>query len=163
LAVRRGVRFISEEKLPTQGRIMKDETTLNDGTNIGARSSGRPISQIVQEILDHVTEIIRSEFRLARVEVRQDLRFVAKAFLLLAVAVVLSLYALGFVLLGVVYGLATHMSPSLSALVVGIGVGIIAAVFLQVGRKRIKQASLTPDRTIQSLEENVTWMKKQVR
>jgi hypothetical protein len=142
---------------------MKHETTLNDGTNFGSRSSGRPISQIVQEILDHVTEIIRSEFRLARAEVRQDLRFVAKAFLLLAVAVVLSLYALGFVLLSVVYELAIHMSPSLSALVVGIGVGIVAAVFLQVGRKKIKQASLTPHRTIQSLEENVTWMKKQAR
>ena len=37
------------------------------------RSTGRPISRIIEDILRHVGEIIRSEVRLAKTEIRQDL------------------------------------------------------------------------------------------
>jgi hypothetical protein len=47
-----------------------------------------------------------------------------------------------------------------SALIVGIGMGLIATVFLFVGRRKMKLASLRPDETIESLQENVTWLKK---
>jgi len=50
-----------------------------------------------------------------------------------------------------------------SALIVAVGVGVIAAIFLHVGRTKMKQIDLKPDNTIRSLQENVTWMKKQVR
>ena len=123
----------------------------------------RPFSQIVQEIVTHLTEIVRSEIQLARTEVRADVVQVGRASVFVAVGAVFALYAIGFVLLAAVYALGTRLTPWLSALIVAVGVGIIAAIFLQVGRTKLKQADLKPDETIHSLQENVTWMKKQVR
>jgi len=73
------------------------------------------------------------------------------------------LYALGFVLLSAVYALGTGIPLWLSALIVGAGIGITAAIFLQVGRNRMKQANLKPDQTIRSLQENVTWLKNRTK
>lgn len=123
----------------------------------------RPFSRILHDVIDHLTEIIRSEVRLARVEVREDVAQVARAGILIVVGGALALYALGFVLLGAVYALEARVEPWASAVLVGAGVGVVGAIFLMVGRARIKRASLKPDRTIHSLQENVTWLKRQAK
>jgi len=46
---------------------------------------------------------------------------------------------------------------------VGVGVGLVAVVLLLIGRKRMSVASLRPDKTIQTLEDNVTWLKTQTK
>jgi len=126
-------------------------------------SSGRPFSRIFQEIVGHVSEIIRSEIRLARAEVREDVTYIAKASVFLVMGSVLGLYALGFILLAVVYALGAVVAAWLAAAIVGIGIGIVAAIFLQIGRTKLEQANLKPNKTIRSLQENVTWMKKQTK
>jgi hypothetical protein len=106
---------------------------------------------------------MRSEVRLLRAEVWQDLTQVAKASVFLVIGAILAFYGLGFVLLGLVYALGRTTPLWLSAGIVGVGAAGIAAVFLWIGRTKIKQASLKPDKTIRSMQENVTWMKKQTR
>jgi uncharacterized membrane protein YqjE len=127
-----------------------------------SKSGSRPFSQIVQEIVNHLTEIVRSEIRLARVEVRQDFAQFTNASAFLGIGAVFALYAFGFVLLGLVYAISTTLAPWLSAVIVGLGVGLFAAIFLLVGRKKMKHADLKPVKTINSVQENVTWMKKRV-
>lgn len=111
----------------------------------------------------HLTEIIRCELRLAATEVRQEVTQLAKASVCVAVGAVFALYALGFILLGVVDAFATRMAPWLSAVGVGVGVGIVAAIFFQVVRTKLQQASRKPEKTIQSLQKNLTWMKTQAK
>jgi hypothetical protein len=134
---------------------MKDRSDVN--------TDGRSIKQIVQDIVNHVSDIIRSEVRLAKAEVRQDLVHYAKAIAFIGIAGVLAFYALGFVLLGAVYGLQDVVPTWLAALLVGAAVGITAAILFLTGRKKLAQASLRPDKTIQSLEDNVTWFKRQTK
>jgi len=143
--------------------INKDPFPDFDDTQASSKSEGRTVSRILQEIVNHLTEIIRSELRLAQTEVRRDVTQVVKASAFVLVGGIFALYSLGFILLAVVYGLATVMVPWLSAVIVAVGAGVVAAIFLQVGRTKITRASLKPDETIQSLQENVTWMKKQTR
>jgi Protein of unknown function (DUF1469). len=128
-----------------------------------SKAGGGSFSQILQEIVNHLTEIIRSEVRLLRAEVRQDLTQVAKASVFFVIGAVLAFYGLGFVLLGLVYALGSRMPLWLSAVIVGVGAAGIAGFFSGIGRRKIKQASLKPDKTIGSLQENVTSMKKQTR
>jgi hypothetical protein len=136
---------------------------MKNQSNIDFDSGGRSFSQILQEIVRHFTEIIRSEVQLARAEVREDVTQVSKSVVYFLVGAVFAFQALGFILLGLVYALATTMALWLSALVVGAGAGAIAAILLSVGRKKLKQTSLVPDKTIRSLQENVTWMKRQTK
>jgi len=146
-----------------KSKITKDSfEELEDG-EVSSNSARRPIAGILQEIGTHLTEILRSEVRLARAEIRGDVTQVAKARLFLVVSAVFALYAFGFFLLAIVYALQETWAPWASALSVGAGVGIVAVIFLLIGRKRMNVASLRPDKTIQSLEENVTWLKTQTK
>lgn len=146
-----------------RSNIEKDQFDAFDETNASFQSGGRSISRILQEIVNHVSEIIRSELRLARTEVRQNLTQAAKASSFFVIGSVFGLLALGFILLGVVHALGSTMPLWLSAVIVGTGVGIVAAVFLLAGRRKMKRASWRPNETIRSLRENVTWITKHKR
>ena len=146
-----------------KSKITKEFFGELEDTEVSSKSGRRPISSILQEIGTHLTEIVRSEVRLARAEIRQDATHLAKASLFLVVSAVFGLFAFGFFLLAVVYALQETWPRWASALSVGCGVGILGAIFLLIGRKRMKLASLRPDKTIQSLEDNVTWFKKQTK
>jgi uncharacterized membrane protein YqjE len=126
-------------------------------------SEDRSFSRILKEIVNHFAAIIRSELELARTEVGQDIKQVAGAGAIMAFGVLFTLYAFGFVGLSAVYALETTLAPWLSALIVGAVAGIIALVFLQIGRSRMKLAGIKPDKTIQSLQENFKWTTKQTR
>src|SRR5436853_1645936 len=119
-----------------KAKITKDSFEKLEDTE--GSSSRRPISGILQEIGTHLTEILRSEVRLARAEIGQDVAQAAKAGLFLLVSVVFALYAFGFFLLTVVYALQETWPPWASALTVGFGVGTVAAIFLLIGRKKMK-------------------------
>jgi uncharacterized membrane protein YqjE len=127
------------------------------------RSDSRSIKQIVQDIVNHVSDIIRSEVRLAKTEVSQDLTDYANAGTFIGVAALLAFYAVGFVLLSAVYALQTVVSPWLAAVIVGVSVGIIAAALFMAGRNKMREARLRPHKTVQTLGDNVTWFKRQTR
>lgn len=124
--------------------------------------SGRSITQILQEIVSRVGEIIRSEFKLATIEAKQDLSERAKAASILAAAGVLLVMALGFVLLAAVYGLSTVVAPWLAALIVGVVVGVIGGILLYVGQARMKQSPKL-EMTTRTAEDNIRWLKNQSR
>ena len=126
-------------------------------------SDDRSIREILHDIVNNVNDIVKSEIRLATTEVRENAKSLAKAGIWIGVAAVLALYAAGFILLSAVYGLQEVVPARLAALLVGVGVGIVAAILYLMGRKKLAQTSLTPDKTIQSLEDNVTWVKKQTK
>lgn len=125
-----------------------------------AQPDSRGVSRILQEIVSHVAEIIRSELQLARTEARQEITQVANASISLLVGIVFGLFALGFVLLGAVYALGSTMPAWLVAVIVGAASGTVAMIFLLTGRTKMKKSSLKLDITNRSLQENVTWMKK---
>jgi len=126
-------------------------------------SDDRSFSRILKEIVNHFASIIRSELELARTEIGQDMKRVAGAGAFMAFGALLMLYAFGFAGLSAVYALETTLAPWLSALIVAVVAVIIALVFLQIGRSRMKLASIKPDKTIQSLQENFKWTTKQTR
>ena len=127
------------------------------------RSDGRSIRQIFQDIANHVSDIIRSEVRLATTEVRQDVAQYGRAGAFIGIAAVLAFYAVGLIFLSAVYALQDVVASWLAALLVAVAVGIAAAILYVTGRKKMAQASLRPDQTIQTLEDNVTWFKRQTK
>jgi hypothetical protein len=121
----------------------------------------RPLGNVLQDIIKHIEEIIRSEIRLAKAELTQEGVSAARAAALWIAGGVLGLYAVGLLLLTVVYGLATVLTPWLSSLLVAVLVAIAAIVLIKSGSKRMKQVHVKPERTITSVKENVQWVKDQ--
>lgn len=120
----------------------------------------RPMSKIIEDIVSHLAEIIRSELRLVRVELQQDLREVSAAGVYVAAAGVIGLFAFGFLLLAGVYALSLVMPAWLAAVSVGVGLAILAGVLVAVGWTKLKHINLKPERTIKTMEENIAWFKR---
>jgi biopolymer transport protein ExbB/TolQ len=51
----------------------------------------------------------------------------------------------------------------LAALIVGVVVAIVAGILAMVGYQRIKQVNLKPEQTVDSVKEDVEWVKQQAR
>jgi Putative Actinobacterial Holin-X, holin superfamily III len=123
----------------------------------------RSVPELLQNIVNNLQEIIRSEFRLAKTEFRDEVGKAAKPAAAFGTGLVLSLYGIGFLLLAAVYGLSTIMAGWVAALLVGaVLTGIAISTLLSSGKK-LKQINLSPDKTIRNLEENVQWAKQQVK
>jgi uncharacterized membrane protein YqjE len=127
------------------------------------RVDGRSLKQILQDIVGHVSDILRSEVQLAKTEIREDVTHFAKVSSFIGLSGVLAFYAAGLILLSAVYALQGVMPSWLAALLVSVAVGIVAAILYVTGQRKLRQISLRPDKTIQSLGDNVTWFKRQTK
>jgi uncharacterized membrane protein YqjE len=121
------------------------------------------IAELLQGIVSNVQGIIRSEVRLAKAEVREEATVAGKAAGMLAAGAVLGLYAVGLLLLTFVYLLNGPLSDWLAALIVFAVVALVAGVLVKVGLDRIKHVSPKPEQTIDSIKEDVQWVKQQTR
>jgi uncharacterized membrane protein YqjE len=123
----------------------------------------RSVPEVLQDIIENIEQIIRSEFRLARAEVREEATKAGRAGRVLAVGLALSFYGVGFILLAAVYALSTVMTAWAAALIIGVVVAIVAAAMVGAGAKRLKQVDPRPDKTIRTVRENVQWARDQIR
>lgn len=120
-------------------------------------SPDRPLSGILRDVLTDLQEIVRSEVRLARAEVKEEAGKAASAGKLSIIGALLGLYAGGFLLLAIVRLLDTQMATWLSALLVALATGILGFALFSAGRKRLKDIKPKPEKTIESVKENLQW------
>ena len=125
--------------------------------------NGRSMAEVLQDIVANIQEIFRSEFKLAKAEIHEETTKIARSSVPLGIGILLALYAVGFVLLAAVHALATMVDAWLAALIVGVAVGVISMVLVSIGRKRLKQVKVVPEKTIGTVKENVQWAKHQIR
>ena len=123
----------------------------------------RSFSDVFQDILHNVQDIVRSEVRLAKTEIREEVGEAKSAAVMLGGGALTSIFALLFFLLTLVYALALVMPSWTAALVVGAALAVIATLMLITGRRRFKQIHPTPERTVETIKENVEWAKQQVK
>jgi uncharacterized membrane protein YqjE len=102
-------------------------------------SDDRPIGEIFKDIVGNISEIVRTEIRLVSAELRQEASELKMAAVAVVLGNVLLLYGGIFLLLGLVYALSTVWAPWLSAVAVGLGVGIVGAIVLAVGIGKFKR------------------------
>jgi len=121
------------------------------------------IPHLLREIVADTQEMIRSEIRLAKAEVSEQLPTVKRISKTGLPGAVLVFYAVGFLLLACVYALEMALPAWLSALVVAVVVGIMAAILLGAAYRNAKLVNAKPERTIHSMKENVQWAKSQLR
>lgn len=131
-------------------------------STLGSASSERPISDVLKDIVANLQDILRSEIQLARIEISDALRKLRNAGIPLAGGGVLGIYALGFLALAVMFALELVLPNWAAALIVGILLLIGAAVGISSGRALLKEVE-PPRKTIQTVKENLEWIKEQPR
>lgn len=119
----------------------------------------RPISTVLHDIVGNVQDIVRSEVRLAKTELAEQLEKSRSAGLLLGVGALMFVFSASFILLAIVYALSIVMPAWAAALIVGVSAGAAAAVCVNLGLKQFKVMRAAP-KTVASLKENVEWAKQ---
>jgi uncharacterized membrane protein YqjE len=126
------------------------------------QNGNRPISAVLNDIVGNIQDIVRSELRLARTEVREELRKSRDAATMLGAGILLVNFALLFALLAGVYALSLLVPPWAAALIVAGGLALIAVLCVSAGISRIRKVRAVP-RTTASVQENVEWAKQLTR
>jgi uncharacterized membrane protein YqjE len=123
----------------------------------------RTIPEVLQDIVGNFQEIIRCEFRLAKVELKEEALRASRPAATFGMGLVFGFYGIGFLLLSLVYWLTTLMAVWLAALLIGAALGFVSIAIISSSGKKLRRVSSNPDKTIRSLEENLQWAKHPIK
>ena len=124
----------------------------------------RPIGELVKQLSQDTSTLIRQEMALARAEMTQKGRQAGKGAGLLGASGVVGLLAGGALTAFLILLLSEVMEPWLAALIVAVVYGAIAAVLALTGKKEVQEAGPpVPEQTVETVKEDVQWAKTQPR
>jgi uncharacterized membrane protein YqjE len=123
----------------------------------------RSFSELLQGIIHNVQDIVRSEVRLAKTEIREEAIKAKASLLLLGAGAVTGLFAILFLLLMIVSALALIVPNWAAALIVAVALAVVAGVMLAGGVKSFQKLHPTPELTVESIKENIQWAKQQTK
>ena len=118
------------------------------------------IVDVVRRAIHDAQELMRSEIALAKAEAREELSRLAGGAALLAAAAASVVIGLVFLLTAVAWGLSEGLAwPVWSGFAVVAVLMLVLSVILAVaGRSRIQSGARMP-LTVETLKENVKWMR----
>jgi uncharacterized membrane protein YqjE len=127
------------------------------------RSMGdkRGMGDVLKDIFGNIQEMVRSEIRLARAEMKEEAGKTAQSAKMLGAGAVMALFGLGFILVAVAQVLAMFMPAWAASLTVGALLGIVGFGLISSGKTHLRAP--TPRKTIENVKENVEWMKNQTK
>jgi uncharacterized membrane protein YqjE len=126
-------------------------------------TTDRSVADVLQDIVRNIQDIVRSEVRLAKTEVREEISKARHASVLIGVGALSGTFSAFFLLLSIVYALSGIVPEWAAALIVGVALAIVTGVLLSKGAERLKHVHPAPDKTIESLKENVEWAKRHAK
>jgi len=119
----------------------------------------RPVSDVFQDIVRNLQEMVRSEIRLAKVEIRGEVKQAVSSGAWIAAGGVAAMSAWIFLLWALAYALATRMSMWAATLIVALMLTAAAAALVMSGIRKAARIHPIPERTLDSVKENLEWMK----
>jgi Flp pilus assembly protein TadB len=128
-----------------------------------AEESSRSIADVLEDIIANVQTIIRSEVRLAKTEITEEVTKAARAAGMMAGGAVAALFTVWLLLLTILFALATVIPMWSAALLLFVLMAAATAVLITAGKKRFKAVHTKPAKTIESVKENVEWVRSQTK
>jgi len=116
--------------------------------------------ELLGQLANHSAALVREEMALAKQELRESVRSLGRGVATLAIGAIIGLIALGTLAASAVVGLAHFMDAGYAALIVGAALALIAGIFASIGVNRLKRTTLTPEQTMETLEEDRQWLKE---
>lgn len=119
----------------------------------------RSVGEIVGDIAQDLSSLVKQELDLAKTEAKQDVKRAGRGAGLLGGAGVAGHIVLLFLSLALMFLLSNWMHIALAALIVAVVWGIVAAVLALRGKKELQALSPPLETTQQTLKEDVQWAK----
>lgn len=122
----------------------------------------RSIGDLFSELAGETSTLIRQEVALAQTELTDKAVTAGKDIGFLAVSGTVVYVGFLAIVAAIIVGLAHFIPLWLSCLIVGIVIGIIGAVMVYMGLENLKKINPVPKQTVETVKEDVKWLKEQV-
>jgi len=124
----------------------------------------RPIPELMKDLSEQTTTLVRQEIELAKAEMTAKGKQVGIGAGAFGGAAVVGLYAIGALTACLILALSLAVDAWLAALIVGVVYGAVAGVLALVGKNRTQAgAPPVPERAISSTKEDVEWAKTRAK
>jgi uncharacterized membrane protein YqjE len=124
----------------------------------------RPVGELLRELSQQTTTLVRQELDLAKAEVAEKGKQAGIGAGMFGGAGIAGLLALGSLTACLIAALDTGMKTWLAALIVALVWGAVAGVLALTGRSRIQEATpVAPEQTIETVKEDVQWAKTRAK
>jgi hypothetical protein len=123
----------------------------------------RPIGELVKELSQQTSTLVRKEIELARAELQQQGKVAGKGAGLLGGAAVAALLALGALTAALIAVLSEAMETWLAALIVMALWAVVAAVLAKAGQSSLQRATPPAPQTVETVKEDIQWAKNPTR
>jgi membrane protein len=137
---------------------MENETQARSTT---VRAEERPAGELVKDLSEQISRLVRDELRLAQVEMTRKGKQAGLGVGMFAGGGIFAWFGLGCLIACAVIAIAGVVAAWLAALIVGVALLLVAAIAALVGRGRLKQATPpVPGETIGSVKADVEELKE---
>ncbi len=123
----------------------------------------RPLGDLFGDLASDMSSLVRQEITLAKVEISQKAKYVGRNVGYLVIGGAVAYAALLAIIAAIIMLLARVMPHWGSALIVGAVVGGIGWLLIGKAMSALQQADLTPRETVETLKEDATWVKEQIK
>ena len=123
----------------------------------------RSVGELLRDLANDVTALIRQEMTLARTEAQDKLQQTIVAVMAIVAGALIAFAALIVLLDALVYGLTeAGLERWLAALIVGGVVALVGFLLVRKGQNDLSAAKLTPERTAENVRKDINLVKEQV-
>lgn len=130
---------------------------------IPPRQEERSVGELFSELASETSTLVRQEVQLAAREMTLKASYAARQAAIIGGGLLLGVVSLLSLIAALVFGLATMITLWKSALLVGALLMLLAALLVWKGAAALREMSLLPKQSIQSLKEDEQWVQEQVR
>jgi Putative Actinobacterial Holin-X, holin superfamily III len=123
----------------------------------------KPLGDLFSDLATEMSNLVRQEVALAKVEVGQKAKYVGRNVGYLVVGGAVAYAALLAIIAGIIMLLDKVMPNWGASLLVGVLVAGIGWLLIGKALSALQQADVTPRQTVETLKEDATWMKQQIK
>lgn len=143
---------------------LPDETTGRSANGAHMEPvEDRSLGELFGNLTNDLSDLMRSEMELAKVEMKEEAAKAGKAAGMLGGGALAAYLALTLLAFAAAWGLAEVVDAGWAFLIVGVVVGAIAAALALTGKKRLDTVEPMPEQTMETLKEDARWARAQVK
>ncbi len=136
------------------------QTRAEIDQRIDMNVSRESIGELLGQLANNSAALVRDELALARQEMGEKVKSFRSGVVMVAIGAAVGLVAVLALTAAAVIGLAHLMDAGYAALIVGGVLAIAGGIVVSTGLNRLKETSLKPEQTIETLEEDKEWLKE---
>jgi Putative Actinobacterial Holin-X, holin superfamily III len=136
---------------------------IADGGQVSP-SQELPIGELVKQLSEQVSALVREELKLAQVEMTRKGKQAGVGAGMLGGGGLIALYAMGCLIACVVLAISEVLAAWLSALIVGVALVAVAGAAALMGKSRLQKATPpVPEEAVSSVKTDVEVIKERAR